>query len=80
MRSWHTLISLVLVTAALTACGGAQATESNEAAAIDYESDAVDTRYEGALDVSDQLSLGTLMLEETDHAVTSDQAKTLLPL
>ncbi|MEA3375004.1 MAG: hypothetical protein U9R72_02205 [Chloroflexota bacterium] len=80
MRSWHTLIRLVLVAAALTACGAEQATEPNEAAPVDYQSDALDTRYEGALDVSAQLALGSLQLEGTEHAVTAEQSKTLLPL
>jgi hypothetical protein len=80
MKSWHILASLLLVAGALTACGGAEATETDEAAAIDYESGALDTSYEGALDAENQLALGTLQLEETEHAVTSEQAKTLLPL
>jgi hypothetical protein len=80
MKSWHILVSLLLVAGALTACGGAQATEPEEAAAIDYRSDALDTSFAGALDVSNQLALGTLELEETEHAVTPEQAKTLLPL
>jgi hypothetical protein len=36
--------------------------------------------YEGALPVTSQLMLGTMELEGTEHAVTSAQAKTLLPL
>jgi hypothetical protein len=32
------------------------------------------------LDANAQLALGILMLEETEHAVTPDQAQTLLPL
>jgi hypothetical protein len=80
MKSWHILASLLLVAGALTACGGAEATETDEAAAIDYEGAALDTRYEGALDAGNQLALGTLQLEETEYAVTPEQAKTLLPL
>jgi hypothetical protein len=80
MKSWHILVGLLLVGGALTACGGAEATETDEAAAIDYESAALDTSYEGALDAGNQLALGTLQLEETEHAVTPEQAKTLLPL
>jgi hypothetical protein len=45
-----------------------------------YVSDVLSTSYEGALNVPDQLMLGTLLLEETAHAVTPDQAQTLLPL
>jgi hypothetical protein len=80
MKHWTILLSLVLTTAALTACGGAQATKTDEGAAAGYESDTLGTNYEGALDVSAQLALGSLQLEETGHAVTPEQAKTLLPL
>jgi hypothetical protein len=45
-----------------------------------YISEVLDTSYEGALGVSDQLMLGTLLLEGTEHPVTPEQAKTLLPL
>jgi hypothetical protein len=79
MKSWHILACLMLIATMLTACGGAQATESNEAD-LSYESDVLDSGGEDGLDAASQLALGTLMLEETDHAVTSDQARTLLPL
>jgi hypothetical protein len=36
--------------------------------------------YPGALDVSTQLALGTILLEETENAVTPEQAATLFPL
>ena len=79
MKSWHICLSLLLIAGGLTACGGTAATETNEAA-IEYESAAIDTSYEGALDAVNQLALGTLQLEETEHAVTPDQAKALLLL
>ena len=41
---------------------------------------ALDTSYENAVDVTSQLALGTLNLEDTEHAVTEDQAARLLPL
>jgi len=80
MSSRQLSICLMLIATMVTACGGAQATEMEEAAAIDYESDVLDTSFEGALDVSGQLALGTLQLEESEHAVTPEQAETLLPL
>ena len=80
MRSWQLLVCLMLVATMVTACGGAQATEIEEAAVIDYGSDVLDTSFEGALDASGQLALGTLQLEKTEHAVTPEQAETLLPL
>ena len=41
---------------------------------------ALDTAYENALDVTSQLALGTLNLEDTANAVTEEQAAKLLPL
>jgi len=71
---------LAVVVITLTGCGGDEATETSEAVSESYASDVLDTHFEGALDVGNQLALGTLILEETEHAVTPDQAKTLLPL
>lgn len=79
MRSWRILACLMLAAMMLPACGAAQATESKEASS-GYESVVLNTGFEDALDVDGQLALGTLQLEETDHAVTQEQAKTLLPL
>ena len=44
-----------------------------------YDS-ALTADYDGALDVPTQLALGTMKLEETDDAVTAEQATSLLPL
>lgn len=44
-----------------------------------YDS-ALTADYDNALDVSTQLALGTLKLEDTDHAVDAGQAASLLPL
>ena len=41
---------------------------------------AIDTSYSDALGVSDQLALGTLLLEGTGQAITPEQAAALLPL
>ena len=84
MRFQTVLISVFVLTlsvALLAACGGSAPTqEAEESVGGSYVSEVLDTSYEGALGVSDQLMLGTLLLEETEHAVTSEQAKTLLPL
>jgi hypothetical protein len=80
LKHWYILLTFMLVAAALTACGGAQETETSENAASDYESEALATDYEDALDVSGQLALGTLQLEGTEHAVTPEQAEALIPL
>jgi hypothetical protein len=72
---------LAIMAVALVGCGaGEEATETSEAVSETYTSEVLDTDYEGALDPGNQLALGTLMLEETAYAVTSEQAKTLLPL
>jgi hypothetical protein len=80
MKTWHIITGFVLVAAVLTACGGTQATPTSETVSTGYTSDVLDTNYEGALDAGGQLALGTLQLEETEHAVTPEQAKTLIPL
>ncbi len=80
MRTWHIITGLVLVAAVLSACGGTQATPTAETVSTGYTSDVLDTDYEGALDAGGQLALGTIQLEDTEHAVTPEQAKTLLPL
>jgi hypothetical protein len=59
------------------ASGGSAAAASNSS---DYTSAALPASYENALPASTQLALGILRLEGTPQAVTSAQAKTLLPL
>jgi len=73
---------LALVMALLAACGGTQATltPAPVAGGESYSSAYLDTSYPRALNVSSQLALGTLLLEETDSAVTTEQAAALLPL
>jgi hypothetical protein len=84
MRVQTVIISISVVglaVALLAACaGGEPAQEVEEAVSSSYTSTVLDTSYAGALSVSNQLMLGTLMLEETEHAVTPEQAATLLPL
>ena len=73
-----TLVALI----ALSACGGtatlapAAPTTSQDT----YTSTNLDTSYEGALSVRNQLALGALQLDGTSNAITADQAKTLLTL
>jgi hypothetical protein len=70
-------ILLVLI-AALTACGSSEADTPAE------ESELAPTGFEDfanrALPETSQLQIGTLMLEETPNAVTPAQAQELLPL
>ncbi len=75
--AWIATISLLVL--ALAGCGGgspaaAPATSGAEA------SSALDTSYENALALRNQLALGTLRLEETDWPVMSAQAGELLLL
>jgi hypothetical protein len=72
-------VILILISAILPGCGG-QAAPANEDSGAAYTSEVLDTDYEGALDVGNQLALGTLQLEEADHTLTPEQAKSLLPL
>jgi hypothetical protein len=77
-RKWMTwmLVALAgMMILSLGACGG-QSTEP------DAESEAVGLveTYEDALTIKNQLLLGTLRLEDTNQAITGEQAKALLPL
>lgn len=81
MRRWITLSFWIpMVIAVLVGCGGGQATPASEIVSSSHDSNVLRTDYKGALDGVNQLVLGTLQLEETEHAVTPEQAKTLLPL
>ena len=84
MRFQTVLISVFVLTlsvALLAACASSQPTQAvEEAVSSSYTSEVLDTSYEGALSVSNQLMLGTLLLEETEHVVTPEQAEALLPL
>lgn len=72
-----TLVALI----ALSACSSAPAAPAASTTTQDtYTSTALDTSYEGALAVRNQLALGTLQLDSTANAITADQAKTLLTL
>lgn len=84
MRFQTVLISilvLVLPMALLAACASSDPTQVvEEAVSSSYTSEILDTSYTGALSAANQLMLGTLLLEETEHAVTPEQATVLLPL
>lgn len=81
MKKWIIEALLVVTVVALAGCGGAEATPAaEESVGETYTSEVLDTSYDGALSASNQLALGTLELEETDNAVTPEQAKSLLPL
>lgn len=71
-------ISVVLSATALAACSGTGASSAGPQSAT--SSTALDTSYPDALPVQSQLALGTLQVEGTDNAVTTEQAAQLLPL
>lgn len=54
--------------------------ETDSQAATETESGGLTTNYNNALSFQAQLALGTVQLEETELAVSQEQAKTLLPL
>ena len=81
-RVWASGVIVALMVAALVGCGGGEAASApadDEGEAV-YTSEALDSSYDGALDAGTQLVLGTIQLEETDGAVTAEQAADLLPL
>lgn len=65
------LSAAVLLMASLAACGSTGGATSEGGGGLTDS-------YEGALSVPEQLILGTLKLEETEYAVSSDQAAELL--
>lgn len=71
-------LMLVLVIV-LAACGGSQA--DTTAAVSDATKTTAGRQFDvGEMPVSSRLPVGTLMLEETEYAVTPEQAQELLPL
>ncbi len=82
MKHLHIGLVVILVVGVLAGCGGGEATtapaDTGDSEA--YTSEVLDTSYPDALSVSNQLVLGTIELEETEHAVTPEQATALLPL
>lgn len=69
-------ISLALF---LASCSGTAAPAPTTGGDI-YVSQNLPVDYEGALAVRNQLALGTLELNQTDSAISAEQAQTLLPL
>jgi hypothetical protein len=68
------------VEAAAASSAEAQPTAAQPAATQPPASTGLDSTYANALGVGRQLALGTLLLEGTENAVASEQAKGLLPL
>ena len=82
LRFWHVGLIAALAVAVLAGCGGEQATPApaDEGGSETYTSAVLDTSYPDALNASSQLALGTIHLEESEIAVTPEQATALLPL
>jgi hypothetical protein len=72
------LIITFVLSILLAACGSASSAASTTSDV--YTSINLPVAYENALPVRNQLAIGTMKLDGTAQAVTSEQAKTLLPL
>ena len=59
---------------------GSETREDEDAASDSASTSALASNYEGALPPTNQLIIGIFRLEETDNAVNSAQAATMLPL
>jgi len=73
---------LVLAGMMLVGCKSSQATPTAASNSLGntYTSQTLTTSYPNALNAASQLMLGALRLEETDNAITSEQAAALLPV
>ncbi len=78
---WIGILS-ILALLLITGCGGQEeaVAEAAGSGGLDYESEYLDTDYENAMPVMTQLTLGTLMLEDSEHPITPEQAVELIPL
>jgi hypothetical protein len=72
-------ISVIVFSLILSACSSAAA-PTTTGGSDSYSSPNLDTSYEGAMSVRNQLALGTLQLNGTEKAITAEQAAELVPL
>lgn len=81
MKKWIAIGLMFLLVLSLAACGskGKAQGESTQASSS-ASSSALKQDYENALPPVGQLMVGIFRLEDTEQAVTAEQAKTLLPL
>ncbi|MEM7330640.1 MAG: hypothetical protein AAF490_01020 [Chloroflexota bacterium] len=75
-----TALILIFFTAILAACGAQAGAESSAAENTLNNEVAAASVLEGDLPQDAQLAVGSLLLEETDQAISEEQAQTLLPL
>lgn len=78
MKTIRLVLALALAATLLVGCGERPASPTETIAPGAGGASALPG--EGGLDLTNQLALGTLKLEETEHAVTPEQAAKLLPL
>ncbi len=70
----------ILIVLILGACGGSGETESSLADFVETNEVAAAPALEGELAAEAELAIGSLLLDDTDFAITAEQAETLLPL
>ncbi len=78
MKTLRTLTLLALSSLLLFAC--APAVETTPAAPTSIAGEYLSTEYADAASLRNQLAFGTMKLDGTPNAITSEQAKTLIPL
>jgi len=81
MRNWKKGLWLVLIAVVLVGCAGKDAAPAPAVTGGDsYISVVLETGYEDALTVRNQLAMGVLSLDGTENEVAPEQAKALLPM
>ena len=81
MKKIISLLLLILMGFLLVACGSKEASQTQAAQTQDVQSQASDQfAFQGEMPLESKLVFGSLMLEETDMAITPEQAEELLPL
>jgi hypothetical protein len=83
MKKLSILIMLALVLSVLIACNAqmpAADITTNDQVPVQIQEQEQETAFQGEMPEQMQLMIGSLMLEETDLAINSDQAEELLPL
>ena len=79
-KNYMLMIMIVTLAFVLAACGSSPAQTGSSSSGESYISTNLDTTYEGATPVRNQLALGTLALAGTPNEITPEQAAQLLPL
>lgn len=77
MNIFRSLTILVVSASLLVAC--APAAETASVAPTSIAGEYLTTEYTDAANLRNQLAFGIMKLDDTPHAVTSDQAQTLIP-